>query len=440
MLGALLTAFAVVGAPLEPGEQLTYRGVMVAEKEDGVASRKEFTAVFVLDQGAGDGVSALWMLKEEGRGGWPWPARFGVAPAAATWPAESGPALLYEREDLDTVVPLPALLFNPPQPLAEGGKWNVGKQEYRVKEKAVFAGRPSWRVEVHTPYGRKRTLWIDRDSPLVLGIDENVFIGQGEKHIVRYQLVNRTKLPQDQHAPLIASVQGLAQLRNRVSDKPREKKLALTPEQQALVQTETAKLVAKAPEASLASEILKAAAVDAKEQMGRSGAVAALQGGAVGKPVPAFKLKVIGEGEITNDDLQGQITVLHFWEYRDTPLREPYGQVGYIDFLYRQSKGAVQVYGVCVNPDLTDSPRKAEQSAKKFKSFMNLSYPVLLHNDDLIRKLGDPRATGAKLPLYVVIGPDGKVTHYHVGEYEVSRDRGLEALNTAINQAKKKGE
>ena len=28
--------------------------------------------------------------------------------------------------------------------------------------------------------------------------------------------------------------------------------------------------------------------------------------------------------------------VLHFWDYRDKPLRQPYGQVGYLDFLRRK--------------------------------------------------------------------------------------------------------
>ena len=66
---------------------------------------------------------------------------------------------------------------------------------------------------------------------------------------------------------------------------------------------------------------------------------------------------------------------------------------------------------------------------------MNLSYPVLADQARGIRQFGDPRVTGAKLPLFVVIGKDGKVAHYHVGTYEVDRDRGLEELDTIINKA-----
>ena len=43
--------------------------------------------------------------------------------------------------------------------------------------------------------------------------------------------------------------------------------------------------------------------------------------------------------------------------------------------------------------------------------------------------------TGAKLPLFVVVGPTGKVVHYHVGHYEIQRDRGLVQLDAVINEA-----
>jgi hypothetical protein len=74
-------------------------------------------------------------------------------------------------------------------------------------------------------------------------------------------------------------------------------------------------------------------------------------------------------------------------------------------------------------------------SAKKLVAFMNLSYPILADHADGVRQFGDPRVTGAKLPLFVVIGRDGKIAHYHVGTYEVNRDRGLEELAAIVKQA-----
>jgi hypothetical protein len=127
--------------------------------------------------------------------------------------------------------------------------------------------------------------------------------------------------------------------------------------------------------------------------------------------------------------------VLHFWDYRDEPLREPYGQIGYLDFLYHRRKAAgLQVYGVAVNSRLADETTRgaAERSVKKLKSFMNLSYPVLLDGGGLLRQFGDPRVIGASLPLFVVVGPEGTIVHYHVGTYEVQQDQGLKELDDVV--------
>ena len=68
----------------------------------------------------------------------------------------------------------------------------------------------------------------------------------------------------------------------------------------------------------------------------------------------------------------------------------------------------------------------------KLKAFMNLSYPVLLDAGPLVKQFGDPRIAGATLPLFVVIGPDGKIAHYHVGTYEVRQDQGLKELDQVV--------
>ena len=47
-------------------------------------------------------------------------------------------------------------------------------------------------------------------------------------------------------------------------------------------------------------------------------------------------------------------------------------------------------------------------------------------------KFGDPRKLGAKLPLWVVIDPDGKIAHYHVGFYAIKPDEGLRPLDEAV--------
>jgi peroxiredoxin len=180
---------------------------------------------------------------------------------------------------------------------------------------------------------------------------------------------------------------------------------------------------------------------DYQLQSGRTGAVADLGTKFVGSSVEAFSAKGVGGESLALADLAGQVTVLHFWEYRDEPLKEPYGQVGYLDFMYHRRKaGGLQVYGVAVDGRLADEKTRgaAERSVKKLKAFMNLSYPVLLDSGALVKQFGDPRLIGASLPLFVVIGPDQKILHYHVGTYEVHQDQGLKELDQVVAKALEK--
>ena len=54
--------------------------------------------------------------------------------------------------------------------------------------------------------------------------------------------------------------------------------------------------------------------------------------------MPELTLPGISGGSLTTADLAGQVTILHFWEYRDQPLKEPYGQVGYLEFLFQSAR------------------------------------------------------------------------------------------------------
>jgi thiol-disulfide isomerase/thioredoxin len=135
--------------------------------------------------------------------------------------------------------------------------------------------------------------------------------------------------------------------------------------------------------------------------------------------------------------LKGKVTILHFWDYKDSPLSPPYGQVGYLDFLSRKyaDKG-LQVVGVVVRPELEDPAQRTRvrASTRKFASFMNLSYPVVADIEGYISELGDPRRAGAKLPLFIVLDKSGKVIHYKVGFYEVDRQVGLRKLHDLVKE------
>ncbi|HUG89257.1 MAG TPA: hypothetical protein VML55_00385, partial [Planctomycetaceae bacterium] len=128
---------------------------------------------------------------------------------------------------------------------------------------------------------------------------------------------------------------------------------------------------------------------------------------------------------------------LHFWKYHDDPLTEPYGQVGYIEFLkaqFQRRKLDVAVFGVAVDPRLGDPAARgaAVRQVRKLAEFMNLSYPIAADDGTLLKKFGDPRRVGADLPLWIVLTPDGKVAHYKTGYYEIKPDQGLEELQESV--------
>ena len=157
-----------------------------------------------------------------------------------------------------------------------------------------------------------------------------------------------------------------------------------------------------------------------------------------GEPLPAISLPGLSGGTLTNADLADQVTVLHFWEYRDEPLKEPYGQVGYLEFLYQKRKEqGVKVYGIAVDGRLDQ--QEAARRGHLGRAQAEIVYESHLPDRAGWRRghqgRGDPRLIGATLPLVLVVGRDGRVTHYHTGFYEVDRQEGLKELDAAVTAA-----
>jgi hypothetical protein len=180
---------------------------------------------------------------------------------------------------------------------------------------------------------------------------------------------------------------------------------------------------------------------DLAKQSRRLDGVAGLAQKFVGQPTSLTDLRLITGMNLKADDLFGHTTVLHFWDYNGDKLVEPYGQVGYLDFLHnRRSKLGAKIVGVAVDSRVGQAGEgnAAVRSFRKLQEFMNLGYPIATDEGKLLTKFGDPRALGSVLPLWVVIGHDGVITHYHVGHYDIQPDEGLRQLDAAVVAALKK--
>ncbi len=438
LLPILFTQAAAAEQPISAGTELHYKGAIERRTDDGPAkSRKTFEVTFLVSKAGAEGAEVCWLLEERGRGEWPWFERFGRLALDPQWRTrERGPALLYDRGEARSVVPLAIPLLTTEKALAAGGGWQEDKLEFSVEKSDKLGEREVWRISVRDPYGTKSLLHLDRESPLVVSRLDRVMLGRGEEYQMNCELLGVARLPEEKAAETARAFEALIALRAKLNLPAQTQEAEWKPDQLALLTAGLPQLQKAAAGTGL-EKIASAAARDVELQSGRHTALSELSSKHVGRAVEKFAVKGPSGESLSSDDLQGKVTVLHFWEYRDEPLEEPYGQIGYLDFLYQHRKAAgVQVYGVAVDGRLADEKTRgaAERSVKKLKGFMNLSYPIVLDSGGLVKQFGDPRLLGANLPLFVVIGRDGKIAHYHVGHHKVHQEQGLTDLDRVVGE------
>ena len=436
LLFAIAMATGSPSATIEKGTQLVFQGNFVAEKGSVAETEKKFTLSLLVSDVQPTGASVYWALEEQGRGGWSWIHRFGRYQAGRP-NAEGQPTLLYERPAGTSEIQLLSPLFFREAPLANGSRWKEARYDHEVTGTGKVGNTASWQVSVSNASGMKRKMEIDQANPLILSLQENVFIGQGEKHELRFELASAKQLDSTQTAAGVSAFDGLMALRNRLGIVLGTRDVRWTEQRLVMLREQLPSVVARIADGPLAN-IARDAERDAKDQKNLAGAVELMRGKLIGNKAPRPELYELNGKAFDWKQTDGKVTVLHFWEYRDAPLEEPYGQIAYLDFLFRnRTSEDVLVVGVCSHQRLQDPETRLRGilSAKKLLAFMNLSYPIVGDYGGAIREFGDPRVTGAKLPLFVVVGKDGKVVHYHVGTYEVNRDRGLEELDAIVKKA-----
>jgi hypothetical protein len=434
----------LVYAQLPEGTLLRYEGTMVATRDDGNPRAKEFSLLAIVGPVAEGSRSVDWVIEETSRGSWSWTERFNRwnVEAAKREDVPQAPSLLFAREDGKSIVPLAPLFFTASSPLAKGQKWTEGRMDYEVTGENTRAGQGCWVVDVRTPYGPKRTLSVAKDTSLVVAVRETVFVGQGQQHELKFELKEAKQLPTPEYTKTAQAFSSWLEIIADLQRAPRQERAELNDEQLAVVRKQIPALQELAEGTPLAP-FAAAAAKDVQNQKGRAGAMQQLRDAVVGKSLTELKLQDlkltdIAGKELTAADWKDKALVLHFWEYRDAPLEEPYGQVGYLDFASRKLADKAVVIGVNVDERLAsaDTRRSAISAAKRLKAFMNLSYNIALDDGALVKRFGDPRSAGGKLPLFVVIAPNGKVASYHPGLYDIKPEQGLKELEAAITTAR----
>ncbi len=432
----------------EKGLQLTYEGTMIADQGDPVATRKDFDLTLTVVSGSGKDAVIYWVVNEEGNTTLPWPYQLG----RIDWKADpeaphvlggdraelSQPAFAYEHEETAYAVSIVVPYLQVAGTLKEGQTWQQGPLRYQVGGLEKFRNQPVRQLIAFNAFGVKRTLYLQPETKHLVGLTETVFLGMGKEHELSLQLKKQQQLSSEALKKSVLAFDQLLVLRDELTREARGTVLTWNEDQLKVLREGLEEATASVTDTPLAAIAVRARQ-DARDQKGRSGGVAQLESRSMGKALSKTGFQALRGSDFSDEQLREGVVVLHFWEYQDKPLREPYGQVGYLDFLYRKysSKG-LRVFGVVADAKLEDEAlrQRTIQSARKFVSFMNVSYPMLVDSESYLRKvLGDPRAAGARLPLFLVLDKQGKVVHYHVGFYEVDRDRGLQKLDVEVSKA-----
>ena len=430
---------AVAGVPV--GTELHYAGSLSQQAKAGASEVKSFSVYALTLADAEGGPEMAWSLDERGGGGWAWPERFGLLATGSSDKSKARPMrLLYTHEAIPHPLPLRSPMFEFAGKLAPDAAWTDGRYEYRVTRKRKVKDRECWQVEVASNIGRAQTLIVEAGTGVLVSLDERVFMGRGDEFQLKLELQSQKSLSAADLSKSRAAFDAISAMQATLSRTGEQKIVELTGAQLKLVQASIGKIEQQA-EGTAWSRIVAVVSKDLVQQQRRLEGVIGLEKKFVGQVAPKLNLKLVGGTAIPEGDLQGQVVVLHFWEYRSDPLTEPYGQVGYLDFLNnKRKKLGVKVIGINVDPRLSESDKSgaAIRSLKKLQEFMNLGYDVALDDGAILTQFGDPRSLGSPLPLWVVIGHDGKVAHYHIGYYDIRPDEGLKQLDQAVVEALRK--
>ena len=262
-------------------------------------------------------------------------------------------------------------------------------------------------------------------------------MGQGDQFQLTLERATSALLSDDQSQALQKLQTALLKLQSQLKRRP-DAQLAELSERQVKDAVAALDPITALSAGTPLERLTRQMQTDVEQQKKRLEMVAGRASSIINSAAPQFSLTLVAGGTLKSDSLKGKTVVLHFWDYKDAPLAEPYGQTGYLEFLFNQRKPQdLQVIGISTNQDLTnpENQNRGRRAARKLSEFMNLSYPIGHDDGSLLKALGDPRDSRGQLPLWIVISPDGKVTHYHAGFYEIDVTKGLSELDAAIREA-----
>ncbi|RLS70553.1 MAG: hypothetical protein DWI00_14680 [Planctomycetota bacterium] len=431
---ALMQQAVIGGMPDGEAQHSAFSGSLIQPGEgDGEILRRFEADLYTI------GSEHFFSVSDDLRAGCPWPDSFGL-----TGPAVPGdkvqPHLVYNYDGTIYLINLPPLMTALPAAIAPDTTWEHAGWQMTAVEEQMLDGVSVWVVDARERRGRQQSLTVEASSGVTLRAEADVFMGQGDQFRLTLARASSKQLEPAIGTQLSELKGQLLSLQSALKRRPDSHGYELSQRQvdDVLAGIEQTTRLAKG---TPLEDLVRRMRTDAEQQQKRLASAASRANELMNSDSPAFVLDLVSGTKLDSTSLKGKTVVLHFWDYRDAPLSEPYGQTGYLEFLFNQKKKMnVEVVGVSTNPDLQTAENigRGRRSARKLSEFMNLTYPIGHDDGALLKSFGDPRDSKGQLPLWIVLAPDGKVAHYHAGFYEVDASQGLKELEAVLSELLRK--
>ena len=428
VVGLICQAWTVVVSAADSVQHSMFAGSLIQPGDDeGDILRRFEVQLLTTNQ------TYFFHVIDDARHGCPWSDSFGrTGPAVGTDTVQ--PHLVYDYDGHAYLIGLPPFVVALPADIEPDATWEQAGWQMTAIEQRSVSGVPAWIVEARERRGRQQTLTVDATTGMTLRAEADVFMGQGDQFKLTLARSSDKLLDQVASDKVPELQNELLALQSALKRRPDAHLSELSARQIADVVAAADRLTTLASGTPL-EMLVRQMKTDVEQQQKRLESTSSLASKLMHTDAPQFVLSLMDGGKLESESLKGKTVILHFWDYRDAPLSEPYGQTGYLEFLFNQKKKMnVIVVGVSTNPDLqsTENLNRGRRSVRKLSEFMNLSYPVGHDDGTLLKAFGDPRDTRGQLPLWIVLNADGKVAHYHAGFYEVDAAQGLKDLEAVL--------
>lgn len=128
--------------------------------------------------------------------------------------------------------------------------------------------------------------------------------------------------------------------------------------------------------------------------------IALLNVSSYGSDMPHFELKDLNNKLVKSSDYKGRVILINFWATWCPPCKREIPD--FIELYNKYQKDNFVIIGIALD-DL--------ESVKKFKANYRINYPVLMGDQEVIKKYGNIRG----IPTSFLVGKDGKIKQRYDG-------------------------